>query len=82
MENLKVGQLVEVKCPTYKNDRKFRGKILEVRRNPKYKYQLQYKVKIDDNSKGTIFSEHWVSALKEPHFSELTKALSNPLLNS
>lgn len=72
MTNLKIGQIVNVQCPVYRNGRKFQGKIISVRVD-----NLQCKIIIDGNSKSTVFAEKWVTALTKPHFSPLAKAMFN-----
>jgi len=67
---MKIGQLVNVKCPAYKNGRKFIGKVTRIT-------DKGYMVRIEGNSKSTSFAACWVSQLDRPRFSELTKAIFN-----
>lgn len=54
--NLGVGVKVIVKCPVYKNGKKFKGTIKEI-----IKSENQAKVIIEGNKKSTIFSIAWIT---------------------
>lgn len=65
-----IGQIVNVKCPVYKNGRKLTGKVTLVHND-------YCRIIIDGNKKSTRFANVWITSLQKPHFSQLTKALFN-----